>query len=102
MIIYSPMLLELKDKDPGILVIQSVHKQQAGFSQASQIHKKDKHIKNQERYCNHKRLNNAFMKHTSTSPFYGIFLSLNVNDKIHEGKLVLNYGKNVLKYKINS
>ena len=82
----SPMLLELTDKDPGILVIQSVHKQQAGFSQASQIHKKDKHIKGQERYCNHKRLNNAFMKHASTSPFYGIFLSLDVNAKMHEGE----------------
>ncbi len=31
--------------DPGILVTQSVHKQQAGFSQTSQIHKKDSHIK---------------------------------------------------------
>ncbi len=82
----SPMLLELTDKDPGILVIQSVHKQQAGFSQASQIHKKDKHIKGQERYCNHKRLNNVFMKHASTSPFYGIFLSLDVNAKMHEGE----------------
>ncbi len=82
----SPMLLELTDKDPVILVIQSVHKQQAGFSQASQIHKKDKHIKGQERYCNHKRLNNAFMKHASTSPFYGIFLSLDVNAKMHEGE----------------
>ena len=82
----SPMLLELKDKDPGVLVIQSVHKQQAGFSQASQIHKKDKHIKGQERYCNHKRLNNAFMKHASTSPFYGIFLLLDVNAKMHEGE----------------
>ena len=82
----SPMLLQLTDKDPGILVIQSVHKQMAGFSQASQIHKKDKHIKGQDRYCNHKRLNNAFMKHASTSPFYGIFMSLDVNAKIHEGE----------------
>ena len=35
---------------------------------------------------NHKRLNNAFMKHASTSPFYGIFMSLDVNAKIHEGE----------------
>ena len=41
----SPLLLELGPDDPGILVSQSVHKQQAGFSQTSQIHKKDKHIK---------------------------------------------------------
>lgn len=36
----SPLLLELNEQDPGIFVTQSVHKQQAGFSQASQIHKK--------------------------------------------------------------
>ncbi len=40
----SPLLLELGPDDPGILVTQSVHKQQSGFSQASQIHKKDAHI----------------------------------------------------------
>ena len=44
------MLLNLNEDDPGILVIQSVYKQMTSFSQASQIHKKDKHIKNQERY----------------------------------------------------
>ena len=27
----SPLLLELNENDPGILVTQSVHKQQAGF-----------------------------------------------------------------------
>lgn len=63
----SPLLLDLKPEDPGIIVTQSVHKQQAGFSQTSQIHKKDHHIKGQERYCNHKRFNNAFMLHASTS-----------------------------------
>lgn len=36
----SPLLLELTPDDPGIFVTQSVHKQQAGFSQTSQIHKK--------------------------------------------------------------
>lgn len=36
----SPLLLELNEDDPGIIVTQSVHKQQAGFSQASQIHKR--------------------------------------------------------------
>ena len=35
----SPLLLELGPDDPGIFVTQSVHKQQAGFSQTSQIHK---------------------------------------------------------------
>ena len=83
----SPLLLELGPNDPGILVTQSVHKQQAGFSQASQIHKKDKHIKGQDRYVDHKRFNNSFMMHASTSPFYPLFASLDVNAKIHEGEL---------------
>lgn len=81
----SPLLLELTPEDPGIIVTQSVHKQQAGFSQTSQIHKKDKHIKGQTRYCNHKRFNNAFMMHASTSPFYPLFAALDVNAKMHEG-----------------
>ncbi|EGM68475.1 ornithine decarboxylase SpeF [Shewanella sp. HN-41] len=81
----SPLLLELTAEDPGIIVTQSVHKQQAGFSQTSQIHKKDKHIKGQVRYCNHKRFNNAFMMHASTSPFYPLFAALDVNAKMHEG-----------------
>ena len=83
----SPLLLELGPNDPGILVTQSVHKQQAGFSQASQIHKKDKHIKGQDRYVDHKHFNNSFMMHASTSPFYPLFASLDVNAKIHEGEL---------------
>ena len=82
----SPLLLNLTENDPGILVTQSVHKQQAGFSQASQIHKKDNHISGQARYCNHKRFNNAFMMHASTSPFYPLFASLDVNAKMHDGK----------------
>ncbi|WP_373445859.1 ornithine decarboxylase SpeF [Edwardsiella ictaluri] len=81
----SPLLLELNENDPGILVTQSVHKQQAGFSQTSQIHKKDRHIKGQARYVNHKRLNNAFMMHASTSPFYPLFAALDVNARMHAG-----------------
>lgn len=82
----SPMLLELKDTDPGVLVTQSVHKLLAGFSQASQIHKKDHHIKDKPYYCNHKHMNNAYMLHASTSPNYPIFASLDVNAQMHEGK----------------
>lgn len=81
----SPLLLELGPEDPGIIVTQSVHKQLAGFSQTSQIHKKDGHIRGQERYVNQKRFNNAFMMHASTSPFYPLFASLDVNAKIHSG-----------------
>ncbi|EGI5142501.1 ornithine decarboxylase, partial [Listeria monocytogenes] len=83
----SPLLLDLDENDPGILVVQSTHKQQAGFSQASQIHKKDKHIKGQKRYINHKRFNNAYMQYASTSPFYPLFASLDINAKMQEGKL---------------
>jgi len=81
----SPLLLELNENDPGIIVTQSVHKQQAGFSQTSQIHKKDNHIKGQKRHCSHKKLNNAFMMHASTSPFYPLFAALDVNARIHAG-----------------
>ncbi|EKT53099.1 ornithine decarboxylase [Providencia sneebia] len=81
----SPLLLELNENDPGIMVTQSVHKQLAGFSQASQIHKKDNHIKGQARFVSHKKLNNAFMMHASTSPFYPLFASLDVNARMHQG-----------------
>lgn len=86
----SPMLLELNENDPGIFVTQSVHKQLAGFSQASQIHKKDSHIKGQKRYCSHKRFNNAFMIHASTSPFYPMFASLDVNARVLDGEVGRN------------
>ncbi|WP_455915715.1 ornithine decarboxylase [Pantoea agglomerans] len=82
----SPLLLELNENDPGIFVTQSVHKQQAGFSQTSQIHKKDNHLRGQKRFCSHKRLNNAFMLHASTSPFYPLFAALDVNAKMHQGE----------------
>lgn len=82
----SPLLLDLNANDPGIFVTQSVHKQQAGFSQTSQIHKKDNHIRGQARFCPYKRLNNAYMLHASTSPFYPLFAALDVNAKIHEGE----------------
>lgn len=83
----SPLLLDLDENDPGIFVVQSTHKQQAGFSQASQIHKKDKHIKGQKRYINHKRFNNAYMQYASTSPFYPMFASLDINARMQEGPM---------------
>lgn len=82
----SPLLLDLGPEDPGIIVTQSVHKQQAGFSQASQILKKDSHIKGQKRYVPHKIMNNSFMVNSSTSPNYQIFASLDMNAKMQEGK----------------
>ena len=47
---HSPMRLEkLGPEMPGLFSTQSVHKQGAGFSQASQIHKRDEHIRGQKR-----------------------------------------------------
>lgn len=82
----SPLTLDLNEHDPGIFVTQSVHKQLAGFSQTSQIHKKDNHIRGQRRFCPHKRLNNAFMLHASTSPFYPLFAALDINARMHQGE----------------
>jgi ornithine decarboxylase len=84
---HSPMRLEkLSPEMPGLFSTQSVHKQGAGFSQASQIHKRDDHLRGQKRYVEHKRFNEAFLINASTSPFYPLFASLDVNAKIHEGK----------------
>ncbi|HZL92457.1 MAG TPA: ornithine decarboxylase, partial [Vicinamibacterales bacterium] len=84
---HSPMRLEnLDPKMPGLFSTQSVHKQGAGFSQASQIHKRDEHIKDQRRFIEHKRFNESFLMHASTSPFYPLFAALDVNAKVHEGK----------------
>ncbi|HEX2842710.1 ornithine decarboxylase [Hyphomicrobium sp.] len=84
---HSPMrLTSLKPDAPGLFSTQSVHKQGAGFSQASQIHKRDEHIRGQKRYVEHKRFNESFLMNASTSPFYPLFASLDVNAKVHEGK----------------
>ena len=98
----SPLLLELGPDDPGIFVTQSVHKQQAGFSQTSQIHKKASHIKGQARYIHHKRFNNAFMMHASTSPFYPLFAALDVNAQMHEGEEGLAFWKDCLQVAIEA
>jgi arginine/lysine/ornithine decarboxylase len=84
---HSPMrLTALEPEMAGLFSTQSVHKQGAGFSQASQIHKRDEHIKGQRRYVEHKRFNESFLMNASTSPFYPLFASLDVNAKVHEGK----------------
>ena len=84
---HSPMrIAQLAPEMPGLFSTQSVHKQGAGFSQASQIHKRDEHIRGQKRYVEHKRFNESFLINASTSPFYPLFASLDVNAKIHEGK----------------
>jgi ornithine decarboxylase len=79
----SPLNIPLFSNSPGIIVTQSVHKQMSGLSQTSQIHKKDGHIRNQRRYCSGSVFNSAFMQHSSTSPLYPLFMSLEVNAAIH-------------------
>jgi arginine/lysine/ornithine decarboxylase len=77
---------DLRPEMAGLFSTQSVHKQGAGFSQASQIHKRDEHIRGQRRFIEHKRFNESFLMHASTSPFYPLFASLDVNAKVHEGR----------------
>jgi len=79
-------LENLGPDSPGIVATQSTHKQLAGFSQASQIHVRDEHIRGQVRRTGHRRFNEAFMLHCSTSPFYPLFASLDVDAQMHKGR----------------
>lgn len=81
----DPLQLPLTAEDPGILVTQSVHKQQSGFGQTSQIHKKDSHIKGQARYVSHAQFNHAYLKHVTTSYSYPVYASLVVNVALNQG-----------------
>jgi ornithine decarboxylase len=76
----------LGPKSPGIMATQSTHKQLASFSQASQIHVKDRHLEGQRRRIEHRRFNEFFMLHASTSPFYPLFASLDVGAQMMKGK----------------
>jgi ornithine decarboxylase len=76
----------LSAEAPGIIATQSTHKQLASFSQASQIHIKDRHIKGQKRRIEHRRFNESFMQHASTSPFYPLFASLDVGAQMMKGR----------------
>jgi ornithine decarboxylase len=79
-------LNNLGPNQPGIIATQSTHKQLASFSQASQIHVKDRHIKGQSRCVEHRRFNEFFMLHASTSPFYPLFASLDVGAQMMKGR----------------
>ncbi len=83
---FAMSLTELDARAPGIIATQSTHKQLASFSQASQIHVKDRHIKEQTRRVGHRRFNEMFLLHTSTSPFYPLFASLDVGAQMMKGK----------------
>ncbi len=79
-------LKDLGPDSPGIIATQSTHKQLASFSQASQIHMKDRHIRGQKRRVEHRRFNESFMQHASTSPFYPLFASLDVGAQMMKGR----------------
>jgi ornithine decarboxylase len=79
-------LHDLADGAPGIIATQSTHKQLASFSQASQIHIKDNHIRGQRRRVEHRRFNESFLQHASTSPFYPLFASLDVGAQMMKGR----------------
>ena len=80
------MKLEVGPDDPGIFSTQSTHKQLSGFSQASQICVKDHHIEGQHRHVNHRRFNEFYMLHASTSPFYLMWASLDVGAQMMKGR----------------
>jgi ornithine decarboxylase len=79
-------LRNLADDAPGIIATQSTHKQLASFSQASQIHVRDSHIRGQRRRVEHRRFNESFLQHASTSPFYPLFASLDVGAQMMKGR----------------
>jgi ornithine decarboxylase len=79
-------LTKLDGQQPGIFATQSTHKQLASFSQASQIHVRDGHIKGQRRRVEARRFNESFLVHASTSPFYPIFASLDVGAHMMKGR----------------
>jgi ornithine decarboxylase len=83
---YAMGLDDLGPDDPGIIATQSTHKQLAGFSQASQIHLKGRHIAGQPRHVSERRFNEAYLLHASTSPFYPLFSSLDVGAQMMKGR----------------
>lgn len=76
----------LTKDDPGILVTQSVHKQLAGFSMTSQLHKKDSHLRGMARYLEDDVLQAAYLMHISTSPYYPLLAGLEMNAYLHQKK----------------
>ena len=76
----------LAEDSPGIIATQSTHKQLASFSQASQIHVKDNHLRGQRRRVEHRRFNESFLQQASTSPFYPLFASLDVGAQMMKGR----------------
>ncbi len=93
----SPLSYEYGPDDPGILVTQSLHKQQAGLAQTSQILKKNAHLKGQKRYVDHKHFNNAYLKFVTSSYSYPIYASLTVNAYVTSGQGNINWWDKTLR-----
>jgi arginine decarboxylase len=66
---------------PLVFSTQSTHKVLAAFSQASMVHLKE----GTEQRLEPDRFNEAFMMHTSTSPWYGIIASCDVAARMMRG-----------------
>lgn len=81
----DPLQVPLGPDDPGLIVTQSVHKQQSGMAQTSQIHKKDAHLRGQKRRITHEQFNHAFLKHVTTSFSYPLYASLAANVALNQG-----------------
>lgn len=72
--------------DPGVLVTQSLHKQQSGLAQTSQILKFDGHLKGQARYIDAYRFNHAYLKFVTTSFSYPLYASAASNAYLQQGQ----------------
>lgn len=72
--------------DPGILVTQSLHKQQSGLAQTSQILKFDHHLKGQPQYIDSYHFNHAYLKFVTTSFSYPLYASAASNAYLQQGQ----------------
>ncbi len=83
---YAMGLSDLGPDSPGIIATQSTHKQLASFSQASQIHMKDRHITGQKRRWSIAASTRASCSTPPPRPFYPLFASLDVGAQMMKGR----------------
>ncbi|MCP3965556.1 MAG: lysine decarboxylase [Lentisphaerae bacterium] len=90
--IYGPFYgmsnVGLKPSHPPVFVSQSTHKLLAAFSQGSMVHIKH----GSKRKIDPARFNEAFMMHTTTSPFDPLLASLDVSSRMMKG----SHGKGIM------
>lgn len=73
-------IAEYDRSGPTVFSTQSTHKLLAAFSQASMIH-----IREGRKPIDHKRFNESFMMHASTSPFYPIIATNDISAAMMDG-----------------